>query len=152
MLTPCPEQCMPSPAVQHASRAIAGMCPPAAAVDSPLRTQIDRCFGFDTAVEEAQRALLAAKVEASSAFKGIGLVKLMGRQSGFIAMQASMASGVVDVCLIPEVRAWAAPDSPCQRCQGWPAWQRCQCCVQQPPWHGKLTQHSAAVGQALCAA
>ena len=54
-------------------------------------------------MEEAQRALLAAKVEASSAFRGIGLVKLMGRQSGFIAMQASMASGVVDVCLIPEV-------------------------------------------------
>ena len=70
-----------------------------------LPAQIDRCFGFDTAVEEAQRALLAAKVEASSAFKGIGLVKLMGRQSGFIAMQASMASGVVDVCLIPEVCA-----------------------------------------------
>jgi len=64
---------------------------------------IDKCFGFDTAVEEAQRALLAAKVEASSARKGVGLVKLMGRQSGFIAMQASMASGVVDACLIPEV-------------------------------------------------
>eukprot|EP00891_Asterochloris_glomerata_P002507 jgi/Astpho2/2507/e_gw1.00048.51.1_t len=64
---------------------------------------IDKCFGFDTAVEEAQRALLAAKVEASSAYHGIGLVKLMGRQSGFIAMQASMAAGVVDVCLIPEV-------------------------------------------------
>jgi len=64
---------------------------------------IDKCFGFDTAVEEAQRALLAAKTEASSARKGIGLVKLMGRQSGFIAMQASMASGVVDACLIPEV-------------------------------------------------
>ena len=56
-----------------------------------------------TAVEESQRALLAAKVEASSARSGIGLVKLMGRQSGFIAMQASMASGVVDACLIPEV-------------------------------------------------
>jgi hypothetical protein len=54
---------------------------------------IDKCFGFDTAVEEAQRALLAAKVEASSARHGIGLVKLMGRQSGFIAMQASLASG-----------------------------------------------------------
>ncbi|GFH23209.1 PFK domain-containing protein, partial [Haematococcus lacustris] len=53
---------------------------------------IDKCFGFDTAVEEAQRALLAAKVEASSARKGLGLVKLMGRQSGFIALQASMAS------------------------------------------------------------
>ena len=64
---------------------------------------IDKCFGFDTAVEEAQRALLAAKVEASSARNGVGLVKLMGRQSGFIAMQASMASGVVDVVLIPEV-------------------------------------------------
>ena len=54
---------------------------------------IDKCFGFDTAVEEAQRALMAAKVEATSAFKGIGLVKLMGRQSGFITMQASLASG-----------------------------------------------------------
>ena len=55
--------------------------------------QIDKCFGFDTAVEEAQTALLAAKVEAISADQGIGLVKLMGRSSGFIAMQASMASG-----------------------------------------------------------
>ena len=56
---------------------------------------IDKCFGFDTAVEESQRALLAAKVEASSARNGVGLVKLMGRQSGFIAMQASMASGAM---------------------------------------------------------
>ncbi len=58
-----------------------------------MHAQIDKCFGFDTAVEESQRALMAAKVEATSAYKGIGLVKLMGRQSGFIAMQASMASG-----------------------------------------------------------
>eukprot|EP00210_Caulerpa_lentillifera_P008286 g7907.t1 len=63
---------------------------------------IDRCFGFETAVDEAQRALMAAKVEALSAHHGIGLVKLMGRQSGFIAMQASLAAGIVDVCLIPE--------------------------------------------------
>ena len=55
---------------------------------------IDKCFGFDTAVEEAQRAIMAAKVESTSAYKGIGLVKLMGRQSGFITMQASMASGM----------------------------------------------------------
>jgi 6-phosphofructokinase 1 len=48
---------------------------------------VDRCFGFDTAVEEAQRALQAAKVEALSAADGIGLVKLMGRSSGFIALQ-----------------------------------------------------------------
>jgi len=64
---------------------------------------IDRCFGFDTAVEEAQRALLAARTEAASARHGVGIVKLMGRQSGFIAVQASLASGVVDACLIPEV-------------------------------------------------
>lgn len=37
---------------------------------------------------------MAAKVESTSAYKGIGLVKLMGRQSGFITMQASMASGM----------------------------------------------------------
>ncbi|KAI8462809.1 MAG: phosphofructokinase domain-containing protein [Monoraphidium minutum] len=64
---------------------------------------IDKCFGFDTAVAEAHRALLAAKVEAVSGCRGVGLVRLMGRNSGFIAMQASMASGVVDVCLIPEM-------------------------------------------------
>ena len=64
---------------------------------------IDRCFGFDTAVEEAQRALISAKVEASSAFRGVGIVKVMGRQSGFIAVNSSLASGVVDICLIPEV-------------------------------------------------
>lgn len=64
---------------------------------------IDRCFGFDTAVEEAQRSLICARVEARSA-AGISIVKLMGRQSGFISMNASMASGVVDVCLIPEVQ------------------------------------------------
>jgi len=36
-----------------------------------------------------------AQVEASSAFRGVGLVKLMGRSSGFIAMQAAMASGKI---------------------------------------------------------
>jgi 6-phosphofructokinase 1 len=63
------------------------------------RCQIDKCFGFDTAVEMAQEALLAAKVEARSASNGIGLVKLMGRQSGYIAMQAAMASGELVACL-----------------------------------------------------
>ncbi|KAJ1285303.1 hypothetical protein BS78_03G269800 [Paspalum vaginatum] len=63
---------------------------------------IDKSFGFDTAVEEAQRAINAAHVEASSAENGIGLVKLMGRYSGFIAMYATLASRDVDCCLIPE--------------------------------------------------
>ncbi|XP_010541000.1 PREDICTED: ATP-dependent 6-phosphofructokinase 1 isoform X2 [Tarenaya hassleriana] len=63
---------------------------------------IDRSFGFDTAVEEAQRAINAAHVEATSTENGIGLVKLMGRYSGFIAMHATLASRDVDCCLIPE--------------------------------------------------
>ncbi|XP_071715630.1 ATP-dependent 6-phosphofructokinase 6-like [Rutidosis leptorrhynchoides] len=63
---------------------------------------IDRSFGFDTAVEEAQRAIDAAHVEAVSAENGIGVVKLMGRYSGFIAMYATLASRDVDLCLIPE--------------------------------------------------
>lgn len=41
--------------------------------------------------------------QAHSAYRGIGIVKLMGRSSGFIAMQASLASGQIDICLIPEV-------------------------------------------------
>ncbi|WOL09299.1 ATP-dependent 6-phosphofructokinase 3 isoform X1 [Canna indica] len=63
---------------------------------------IDKSFGFDTAVEEAQRAINAAHVEAESVDNGIGLVKLMGRYSGFIAMYATLASRDVDCCLIPE--------------------------------------------------
>ena len=64
---------------------------------------IDKCFGFDTAVEESQRAIAAAYVEARSAYNGIGIVKLMGRQSGFIAAVASLSYQEVDLCLIPEV-------------------------------------------------
>ncbi|GKV17517.1 hypothetical protein SLEP1_g28015 [Rubroshorea leprosula] len=63
---------------------------------------IDKSFGFDTAVEEAQRAINAAHVEVESVENGIGIVKLMGRYSGFIAMFATLASRDVDCCLIPE--------------------------------------------------
>ncbi|KAG8381571.1 hypothetical protein BUALT_Bualt06G0135400 [Buddleja alternifolia] len=63
---------------------------------------IDKSFGFDTAVEEAQRAINAAHVEVESVQNGIGIVKLMGRYSGFIAMHATLASRDVDCCLIPE--------------------------------------------------
>lgn len=43
---------------------------------------IDKSFGFDTAVEEAQRAINAAHVEVESVENGVGVVKLMGRYSG----------------------------------------------------------------------
>eukprot|EP00270_Netrium_digitus_P010853 TRINITY_DN3387_c0_g1_i2.p1 TRINITY_DN3387_c0_g1~~TRINITY_DN3387_c0_g1_i2.p1 ORF type:complete len:522 (-),score=114.44 TRINITY_DN3387_c0_g1_i2:169-1734(-) len=65
---------------------------------------VDKTFGFDTAVEEAMRAINAGYVEASSAYNGIGVIKLMGRQSGFIAMHAALAHGQVDAVLIPEIQ------------------------------------------------
>ncbi|XP_076923474.1 ATP-dependent 6-phosphofructokinase 2-like [Bidens hawaiensis] len=63
---------------------------------------IDRSFGFQTAVEKAQQAISAAHVEAESAPNGIGLVKLMGRSTGHIALHATLSSRDVDCCLIPE--------------------------------------------------
>ena len=64
---------------------------------------IDRSFGFNTAVEEAQRAVLSAKTEAACIPNGIGIVKLMGRSTGLVAAHATLASGDVDLCLVPEV-------------------------------------------------
>ena len=60
-------------------------------------------FGFSTAVEEAQKSLVAAHNEARGAWNGIGLVKLMGRHSGFIAAHATLANSDVNFCLVPEV-------------------------------------------------
>ena len=64
---------------------------------------IDMSFGFDTAVEAARQATRAAYVEAACHRFGIGLVKLMGRDSGFIASFAALADTQVGLCLIPEV-------------------------------------------------
>ena len=59
-------------------------------------------FGFETAVSEAQRSTYAAHTEALGARNGIGLVKLMGRDSGFIAAYTALADCQVNYCLIPE--------------------------------------------------
>jgi 6-phosphofructokinase 1 len=59
-------------------------------------------FGFFTAVAEAEQVIDRAHVEAKSAINGIGLVKLMGREAGFIAASATMASGEANFCFIPE--------------------------------------------------
>lgn len=64
---------------------------------------IERSFGFATAVEEATKAVAATHAEARGAWNGVGLVKLMGRHSGFIAAHATLASGDVNFCLVPEV-------------------------------------------------
>ncbi|MGK2855794.1 MAG: ATP-dependent 6-phosphofructokinase [Thermoanaerobaculia bacterium] len=65
---------------------------------------VERSFGFVTASSEARRAISAAHVEAIGAKNGVGLVKLMGRESGFISVYATLASGDVNFCLIPEER------------------------------------------------
>jgi 6-phosphofructokinase 1 len=64
---------------------------------------VDRSFGFDTAVEKATGVVASAHMEASSAINGIGLVKLMGRESGYIAACTALASHDVNFVLIPEV-------------------------------------------------
>ena len=64
---------------------------------------VQRTFGFETAVTEARRATYAANTEAEAARNGIGLVKLMGRDSGFIAAYSVLVDGQVNFCLIPEV-------------------------------------------------
>eukprot|EP00438_Fugacium_kawagutii_P012447 Skav232875 [mRNA] locus=scaffold1432:46102:49478:- [translate_table: standard] len=84
----------------------------------------DRTFGFDTAVAKASEVIRSAWVEASSCERGragaagggaggaggagggsgVGIVKLMGRDSGFVAMHGATAADVVDLCMIPEVK------------------------------------------------
>ena len=64
---------------------------------------IDQSFGFQTAFSEATKSLRAAHVESTGAPNGIGLVKLMGRHSGFIACYASLAMSDVNFVLVPEV-------------------------------------------------
>jgi 6-phosphofructokinase 1 len=65
---------------------------------------VDKTFGFETAVEVARMAIDGAHAEAVSARNGVAIVKLMGRESGFVAAAATSASAEVNFCLVPEVR------------------------------------------------
>jgi len=60
-------------------------------------------FGFETAVAEATNVIRSAHVEAKGTFNGVGLVKLMGRDSGFITAYAAVSNPVVNFCLVPEI-------------------------------------------------
>ncbi|MDR1760579.1 MAG: ATP-dependent 6-phosphofructokinase [Fibrobacter sp.] len=71
-------------------------------IDNDLNL-VDRTFGFETAVLSACNIINNAHTEANGVFNGLGLVKLMGRDSGFIAAYASLATTVVNICLVPEV-------------------------------------------------
>lgn len=64
---------------------------------------VEKSFGFDTAVNMAAQAVQAAHVEAECTVNGVGLVRLMGRDSGFIAAYAALAGSEANFVLVPEV-------------------------------------------------
>ena len=64
---------------------------------------VSRSFGFDTAVDVSTQAIRSAHNESAAYPNGIGLIKLMGRYSGFIAATATLAQQDVNFVLIPEV-------------------------------------------------
>ena len=64
---------------------------------------VQQSFGFITAVAESGPAIYSAHTEATGARNGVGLVKLMGRESGFISAWAALAYNDVNFCLVPEV-------------------------------------------------
>jgi 6-phosphofructokinase 1 len=70
---------------------------------------IDGSFGFATAVEQAVRPIDCAHTEAHSATQGVGVVKLMGRSAGFLAMHAALARRDVNACLLHEAPGRLSP-------------------------------------------
>jgi 6-phosphofructokinase 1 len=64
---------------------------------------VSRSFGFDTAVDVSRMAIQGAHNEAIAYPNGVGLIKLMGRHSGFIAATAALAQQDANFVLIPEV-------------------------------------------------
>ena len=70
-------------------------------IDNDL-SYIQTSFGVDTAVARAVIAVRSAHIEAKNSINGIGLVKVMGRNAGFIAANTTLAQSDVNFCLIPE--------------------------------------------------
>ena len=64
---------------------------------------VEKTFGFETAVYSTFNIISSAHCEAKGVYNGVGLIKLMGRDSGFIAAAASLANPHVNFCLIPEI-------------------------------------------------
>lgn len=64
---------------------------------------VSKSFGFETAVSKAVEALRCAQVEARGAFHGVGLVRLMGRNSGALTATAAAAMNDIDFVLVPEI-------------------------------------------------
>ncbi len=64
---------------------------------------VQQSFGFHTAISQTRTPIIGAHWEAKGVRNGVGLVKLMGRYSGFIAAYATLANSDVNFCLVPEV-------------------------------------------------
>lgn len=64
---------------------------------------VDKSFGFDTAIAESIQFINAANVEAEAAEYGIGIVRIMGTNCGFFAVNACLSSRDVNICVIPEL-------------------------------------------------
>ncbi|MGD0280467.1 MAG: ATP-dependent 6-phosphofructokinase, partial [Smithella sp.] len=88
-------------AIKKRGLKIAVVCIPKT-IDNDLNL-IEKSFGFDTAIEKAVDAIKSAHVEARGSFNGIGLIKIMGRNSGHIASWAALAQNDANFVLIPEV-------------------------------------------------
>jgi 6-phosphofructokinase 1 len=71
-------------------------------IDNDIRF-IDRSFGYETAYSIAVEAIRGAHNEATGTLNGVGLVKVMGRHSGFLACSAALAAGHVNFVFIPEI-------------------------------------------------
>lgn len=54
--------------------------------------------------KESVKAIQSAYIESHCAEYGVGIVRLMGRYAGFIAMESSSASRDVNICLVPEFK------------------------------------------------
>jgi 6-phosphofructokinase 1 len=65
---------------------------------------IDKSFGFETAFDVASPIVKDAHNEATGAYNGIAIVKLMGRDSGFIAASVAISIPVVNFVLVPEMK------------------------------------------------
>ena len=72
-------------------------------IDNDIK-YVNQTFGYYTAIDQARAVIDCAHNEARSAFGGIAVVKLMGRDAGFIAAGATVASQDVNFTLVPELR------------------------------------------------
>jgi 6-phosphofructokinase 1 len=65
---------------------------------------IEKSFGFESAFTVASPIIRDAHNEARGAYNGIAIVKLMGRDSGFVAAHAALSMPDVNFVLVPEIK------------------------------------------------